>query len=144
LLPRLRRQGSRPPAPAPLRQHLARAGDGGTRPARPDPSGRRRRPGLAPRPRPGHRPCPQLAPLRPRRLPAPASLLAQHRLAEAQHLVRRRPAPRPPPPRRRGSGMTPLARAHAAMEAAPDDDRARLAFYEALAAAELLVPLDPP
>ncbi|TDL75997.1 SseB family protein [Palleronia sediminis] len=35
--------------------------------------------------------------------------------------------------------MTPLDRAHAAMEAAPQDDAARLAFYERVADAELFV-----
>jgi len=37
---------------------------------------------------------------------------------------------------------TPLDRAHAAMQAAPDDDSARLAFYERLADNELFVMLD--
>jgi hypothetical protein len=38
--------------------------------------------------------------------------------------------------------VTPLDVAHAAMAAAPADDHARLAFYEALAAAELVLLLD--
>lgn len=38
--------------------------------------------------------------------------------------------------------MTPLDRAHAAMEAAPEDEAARLAWYEALVAAELVVPVE--
>lgn len=37
---------------------------------------------------------------------------------------------------------TPLDRAHAAMQAAPEDDRARLAFYDRLAEAELVLLLD--
>ncbi|SFP08166.1 SseB family protein [Tranquillimonas alkanivorans] len=37
---------------------------------------------------------------------------------------------------------TPLDRAHATMEAAPDDDAARLAFYDRLAEAELFLLLD--
>lgn len=37
---------------------------------------------------------------------------------------------------------TPLDIAHAAMEAAPDDDRARLAFYDRLAASELFLLLE--
>ena len=39
---------------------------------------------------------------------------------------------------------TPLDRAHAAMEAAPDDDAARLRFYDRLAEAELFLLLDHP
>jgi hypothetical protein len=39
---------------------------------------------------------------------------------------------------------TPLDRAHAAMEAAPDDDAARLRFYDRLAEAELFLLLDRP
>lgn len=49
--------------------------------------------------------------------------------------------------------MTPLDQAHAAMDAAPDDDAARLAFHDRLASAELYLlliaepegdaPLDP-
>jgi len=39
---------------------------------------------------------------------------------------------------------TPLDRAHAAMEAAPDDDALRLRFYDRLAEAELFVLLDRP
>ena len=38
--------------------------------------------------------------------------------------------------------MTPLDSAHSAMEAAPEDDRARLRFYERLADAELFLLLD--
>ncbi|MEM7721741.1 MAG: SseB family protein [Pseudomonadota bacterium] len=38
--------------------------------------------------------------------------------------------------------MTPLDTAHAAMEAAPDDDTARLAFYDRLAASELFLLLE--
>lgn len=38
--------------------------------------------------------------------------------------------------------QTPIDRAHAAMEAAPDDDTARLAFYERLADAELYLLLE--
>ena len=38
--------------------------------------------------------------------------------------------------------MTPLDQAHAAMEAAPDDDAARLKFYERLADGELFMALD--
>lgn len=40
------------------------------------------------------------------------------------------------------TGNTPLDAAHAAMEAAPGDGRARLAFYDRLAAAELFVLLE--
>jgi hypothetical protein len=38
--------------------------------------------------------------------------------------------------------MTPLDQAHAAMEAAPEDDGARLAFYDRLAASELVLLLE--
>jgi hypothetical protein len=38
--------------------------------------------------------------------------------------------------------MTPLDQAHAAMDAAPDDETARLQFYDRLAASELIVLLD--
>ena len=40
--------------------------------------------------------------------------------------------------------MTPLDEAHAAMEAAPQDDAARLRFYERLADGELLLVLEAP
>ena len=40
--------------------------------------------------------------------------------------------------------MTPLDRAHAAMEAAPEDAAARLAFYARVADAELVLVLDGP
>ncbi|TNF57135.1 MAG: hypothetical protein EP307_14495, partial [Rhodobacteraceae bacterium] len=64
-------------------------------------------------------------------------------MAEEKHLVRGGPSARAAPGREKGPDVTdeitPLDAAHAAMEAAPQDDAARLRFFERLADAELFL-----
>ncbi len=77
-----------------------------------------------------------------RSLPLATSVMAQYGMAEEKSVVRGRASARSAPEAQRGVAMseqTPLDRAHAAMEAMPQDDAARLRFFERLADVELFL-----